>query len=211
MNKPQTIQIFLPDGSPTSLKEAELTNRLIKTLYFPRTAIDNAAKRKITKYTGVYFLFGEDEDGKPLVYIGEGENCWERIKDHHRKKDFWTDCIIAVTKTDEYTKTDAKFLEHFCLKKAFNTSQIEPDPKSAEINLRRTLDFFFSNYIPSLSLNDQASIGRFISLNHDSNLSRNGVRDMPSRVQFLWFSEFRIKRTLFRTSIASFLLMYLFA
>ena len=30
--KPQTIQIFLPEGSPTSVKEAELTNRLIKTI-----------------------------------------------------------------------------------------------------------------------------------------------------------------------------------
>ena len=28
--KPQTIQIFLPEGSPTSVKEAELTNRLIE-------------------------------------------------------------------------------------------------------------------------------------------------------------------------------------
>lgn len=127
MTKPQTIQIFLPDGSPTSLKEAELTNRLIKTIYFPRTAIEKAAKREITKYTGVYFLFGEDEDGKPMVYIGEGENCWERIKDHHRRKDFWTDCIIAVTKTDEYTKTDAKFLEHYCLKKAKEVGRFLPE------------------------------------------------------------------------------------
>lgn len=30
--KPQTIQIFLPDGSPTSIKEAELTNRLVKAV-----------------------------------------------------------------------------------------------------------------------------------------------------------------------------------
>lgn len=33
--KPQTIQILLPEGAPTFVKEAELTNRLIKkvTLY----------------------------------------------------------------------------------------------------------------------------------------------------------------------------------
>lgn len=29
MTKPQTIQIFLPDGSPTSIREAEITNRLV--------------------------------------------------------------------------------------------------------------------------------------------------------------------------------------
>lgn len=32
MSRPQTIQIFLPDGSPTSIREAELTNRLIKAI-----------------------------------------------------------------------------------------------------------------------------------------------------------------------------------
>jgi len=123
MSKPQTIQIFLPDGSPTSIKEATLTNRLIKTILFPRTAMDKAALREMVYYTGVYFLFGEDENEKPLVYIGEGENCWERIKDHHRRKDFWTHGIIAATKTDEYTKTEGKFLEHYCLKKAQETGR----------------------------------------------------------------------------------------
>jgi len=34
--KPQTIQIFLPDGSPTSIKEAELTNYSLFGFYFIR-------------------------------------------------------------------------------------------------------------------------------------------------------------------------------
>ncbi len=29
MTRPQTIQIFLPDGSPTSIHEAKITNRLV--------------------------------------------------------------------------------------------------------------------------------------------------------------------------------------
>lgn len=132
--KPQTIQIFLPDGSPNGIKEAELTNRLIKVILFPRTAMENVMKREIVKYTGVYFLFGENEEGKPQVYIGEGESCWERIKAHHRNKDFWTHCIIATTKTDELTKTDGKFLEHYCLKQAkkINRYSIENDTGSNE-------------------------------------------------------------------------------
>ncbi len=39
--KPQTIQIFLPEGLPTSVKEAELTNRLIKTIWLLRSTIIN--------------------------------------------------------------------------------------------------------------------------------------------------------------------------
>lgn len=118
-NRPQTIQIFLPDGSPTSIKEAEITNRLVKAILFPRNKIQEVAKREVVNYTGVYFLFGtSEEDGKPLVYIGEGEDCFKRIQSHNRNKDFWTHCVIITTKTNEYTKTDGKFLEHYCLAKA---------------------------------------------------------------------------------------------
>jgi len=117
-NKPQTIQIFLPDGSPTSIREAEITNRLVKAILFPRNKMQEVAKREMVHFTGVYFLFGISEDGvKPTVYIGEGEECFKRIQSHNRNKDFWTHCVIITTKTDEYTKTDGKYLEHYCLEK----------------------------------------------------------------------------------------------
>lgn len=117
--KPQTIQIFLPDGVPTSIREAEITNRLVKAILFPRAKMDEISKRDSVHFTGVYFLFGSDEDGtSPMVYIGEGEDCFKRIQDHNRKKDFWSHCIVVITKTNEYTKTDAKYLEHYCLGQA---------------------------------------------------------------------------------------------
>jgi len=118
MTRPQTIQIFLPDGSPTSIREAEITNRLVKAILFPRNKTEEVAKRPIVHYTGIYFLFGEDDGVKPLVYIGEGEVCFDRIKEHHKNKDFWTHGIIVTTKTNEYTKTDGKFLEYLSLKTA---------------------------------------------------------------------------------------------
>jgi hypothetical protein len=119
MRRPQTIQIFLPDGSPTSIREAEITNRLVKAILFPRNKMQEVAKREMVNFTGIYFLFGNTEDGaKPKVYIGEGEDCFTRIQSHNRKKDFWTHCVIISTKTDEYTKTDGKYLEHYCLDKA---------------------------------------------------------------------------------------------
>jgi len=119
MTRPQTIQIFLPDGSPTSIREAEITNRLVKAILFPRNKMQEVSKRDMVHFTGLYFLFGNTEDGaKPLVYIGEGEDCFKRIQSHNRNKDFWTHCVIITTKTDEYTKTDGKYLEHYCLDKA---------------------------------------------------------------------------------------------
>jgi hypothetical protein len=137
MPNPQTIQIFLPDGSPTSIKEVELTNRLIKLIFFSRNSIEKAAKREMVNNTGVYFLFGENEQGKAQVYIGEGENTWKRIQQHERKKDFWTHAVIATSKTDEFTKTDAKFLEFICLEKAKDAKRysIENETGSREPSL----------------------------------------------------------------------------
>lgn len=45
--KPQTIHIFLPDDSPTSIKEAEITNRLIKAILFPRNKIKEVANSEL--------------------------------------------------------------------------------------------------------------------------------------------------------------------
>ena len=150
MIKPQTIQIFLPDGSPTSIREAEVTNRLVKAILIPRNKMKEVAKREGVHHTGIYFLFGYKEDGNtPLVYIGEGEECFKRIKSHNRSKDFWTHAVVVTTKTNEWTKTDAKFLEHYCLEKAEKIGRYKTDndtgskqPSLSESRIYDLLDNF---------------------------------------------------------------------
>ena len=142
--RPQTIQIFLPDGHPTSIREAEITNRLVKAILIPRNKLAEAAKRDMVNYTGVYFLFGSsDETTKQKVYIGEGEDCFKRIKSHNRNKEFWTHCIIVTTKTNEFTKTDGKFLEHHCLEKAeqFGRYDTENDTGSNKPSLSESREY----------------------------------------------------------------------
>ncbi len=147
--RPQTIQIFLPDGSPSSIREAEITNRLVKVILFPRTALDKVRKREMVHHAGVYFLFGRNEElEKDLVYIGETEDCWNRISSHDRKRDFWTHAAMAVTKTDEFTKTDVKFLEHYCLKIAKETrryvTENDQDSREPTISESRKYDLLDS-------------------------------------------------------------------
>ena len=142
--RPQTIQIFLPDGHPTSIREAEITNRLVKAILIPRNKLAEAAKRDMVNYTGVYFLFGSsDESTKQKVYIGEGEDCFKRIKSHNRNKDFWTHCVIVTTKTNEFTKTDGKFLEHHCLEQAvkFGRYNTENDTGSNKPSLPESREY----------------------------------------------------------------------
>ena len=57
MNRPQTIQIFLPDGSPRSVKIAEITNRVVKSILVPRNKLDYISTRNELNNVGIYFLF----------------------------------------------------------------------------------------------------------------------------------------------------------
>ncbi len=64
------------------------------------------------KQVGLYFLFGISEDGsKPQVYVGEAENCYDRLLQHHKQKDFWNVAIAFTTKALLFTKAHVKFLE----------------------------------------------------------------------------------------------------
>lgn len=119
----KTIQIYMPDGTPTSIKIAEVTTRIVQLILFPRNKLKEIGQREEIKNVGVYFLFGKsDADGKAQVYIGEAENCFERLKQHNRdaNKDFWNVAVIAVSKTGSFTKSHIKYLESHCYKEALN-------------------------------------------------------------------------------------------
>ena len=109
----KTIQIFLPDGNPHGIKIAEITSRTVLAILIPRQQLAEAAKREELNGVGVYMLFGQS-DAKPQLYIGETENCLNRLKEHHVKKEFWTTALVFVSKTHYFTKTHIKFLEWYC-------------------------------------------------------------------------------------------------
>lgn len=118
MNSGKTIQIFLPDGNPRSVKIAEITSRTVQAVLIPRSKLDFASTRDELGNVGVYFLIGSDEEAKPLLYIGEAEDCKKRLNDHNRTKDFWTHAIAIISKTQYFTKTHVKFLESYSYEQA---------------------------------------------------------------------------------------------
>lgn len=117
--RPQTIQFFLPQGEPRGIRIADITTRIVQAVLVPRSKLPEAAKRTELKSVGVYFLFGEPEDAaKPVVYIGETEDCHGRFLEHNRKLDFWQSAVAIVSKTNSFTKAHAKYLEWHCIKVA---------------------------------------------------------------------------------------------
>ena len=117
MSRPQTIQIFLPDGSPRSIKIAELTNRVVQAIFIPRNKLEFVGQRPEVKNVGIYFLFGENNESlKPLVYIGEAEDCYNRLKQHNREKEFWNYAVAITSKINGFTKSHVKYLEYHAIK-----------------------------------------------------------------------------------------------
>ncbi len=115
MNKAKTIQIFLLDGNPRSVKIAEITSRTIQTMLIPRSQLEFASTRNELNNVGIYFLIGNpDENSKPLLYIGEAEVCLNRLKQQNKSKDFWDIALVVISKTQYFTKTHIKYLEWFC-------------------------------------------------------------------------------------------------
>ncbi|MFT5725899.1 MAG: hypothetical protein ACI8PB_000015 [Desulforhopalus sp.] len=145
-SKGKTIQIFLPDGNPRGIKIADITSRTVQTLSIPRSSLDEVAKRSEIKSVGIYFLIGTTNEGaKPMLYIGEAENCLVRLKQHNQKKEFWNIALVAISKTQFFTKSHIKYLEWYCYESAkkadryiLDNSQIPskpyiPEPVEADL------------------------------------------------------------------------------
>ena len=118
MDYGKTIQFFLPDGNPRSIKIAEITSRTVQAILIPRSKLGVASLRDELGSVGVYYLVGSNDEAKPLLYVGEAENCLKRLNDHNKAKDFWTHAIAIVSKTQYFTKSHVKFLESFSYEQA---------------------------------------------------------------------------------------------
>lgn len=149
--RPKTVQIFLPDGNARSIRIAEITSRTVQAVQIPRQKLQRAETREEVHRVGVYFLFGDvgDDATKPPAYVGEAENCFERITGHHERKDFWTTAVTVTSKTRSFTKAHARRLEYDCIRTAeeaerfrLQNTQMPAEPHIPEAMLAELQDNF---------------------------------------------------------------------
>jgi len=112
MNFGKTIKIFLIDGDPNGRMSCELSNWSGKAYKIPRIKIKDCIDRDDLKSTGVYLLFGKDDDGKDQIYIGEAESILTRLNQQLTQKDFWNEAIIFISKDENLNKAHIKYLEN---------------------------------------------------------------------------------------------------
>ena len=119
MNRPQTIQIFLPSGDPRGMRVAEITTRIVRVIEVPRSQLGDFLRMPEAQQVGVYFLMGElSEAGMPRTYIGQSGNVGKRLEQHHQNKDFWNRAFVVISLTNSLTQTHGLFLEWLAIAEA---------------------------------------------------------------------------------------------
>ena len=102
MSRPRTLQIFLPNGDPSSLRIAVQTTSIMRLIEVPRRDLSAFMELSESKQVGVYFLIiGENKDS---LYIGQSGEVGKRLMRHHQedKKD-WDRALVLVSLTQNLT------------------------------------------------------------------------------------------------------------
>lgn len=122
----KTIQIYCPSGEPRGVRIAEITTRIVQAVVVPRSQLEQGCGRPELCGVGLYFLFGKAEESETQsVYIGEAEDCAERLKQHNKSRDFWNIAVAIVSRTGSFTKAHAKLLEFIAIERAAAVGRYE--------------------------------------------------------------------------------------
>jgi hypothetical protein len=108
----KTIQMCIFDGNPNGRIMCELSNWNGRVYKISRNDLNEFANRSDSEFTGVYFLFGKDDDNNDTVYVGEAEKMHIRLKQHLKDHNYWNDCVVVISKDNILNKAHVKFLEN---------------------------------------------------------------------------------------------------
>ena len=117
----KNINMFLIDGEVTGKIKCTLSNWTGVIYKIPRIQLGDLKSRDEMKQSGIYFLFGRDEDKqKDVTYIGQattrknGEGVLLRIQELTRDihADYFNDVIILTTQNNSFGPTEISYLEN---------------------------------------------------------------------------------------------------
>ncbi len=107
MQRPQTIQIFVPTGNPRGIRVPEITTRIVRVIEVPRSQLADFLKMPEAQQVCVYFLLGETElqTGDYLqakqsfeTFLNKGKQLNQKIIDKAKKYIFDCDFYIEAIK-----------------------------------------------------------------------------------------------------------------
>ena len=174
----RSLELFFVDGRPDGMLTAEVFNWTGHVLRMPRTQLQQALAREEAGYTGVYLLFGE-QDGDPLLYVGEAEDMRVRLKDHAVKKDWWDFAVLITSAANNLHKAHVKYLESRLVEIATDVGAIRLDngniPPRSSLNEAARANM--ESYIETLMMVLPAiRIDAFLSKKRSDSTTRNAAK-----------------------------------
>ena len=142
--------MFIFDGNPNGRIMCELSNWNGRVYKILRNDISEFAKRSDTLNTGIYFLFGKNDDNNETIYIDEAEEMLTRIRQHLKDANYCNDCIAVISKDNLLNKAHVKYLE--------NKFYIMAQKSGRAVTTNKTIPT-----CSSLSEYDEAMLEEFIS------------------------------------------------
>ena len=112
MTSDKIIQMLIFEGNPNKLIMCELSNSNVRVYKVSRNELREFEKRSDSKNTGVYFLFGKDDNNNTTIYIGEAENIIQRLKQHLSNKSYWNEAVAVISNNNFLNKAHIKYLEN---------------------------------------------------------------------------------------------------
>jgi len=114
----KNFNLFLMDGEATGRIKCTLANWTGIAYKIPRAYLEKCKERTDLKQSGVYFLFGKNNQDEEQVYIGQadarnnGNGVLSRIIEHLKDKEYFSDVVILTTQNNSFGKTEISYLEN---------------------------------------------------------------------------------------------------
>lgn len=115
--RPRTIQIYLPSGDPSGIRQAELTTSIVRVFEVPRNQVSEFLAMPESSQVGLYFLVGGEDLSE--LYIGQSGNVGHRLGQHNKDSNKeWDRALVVVSLTQNLTQTHVLYLESVSIEKA---------------------------------------------------------------------------------------------
>ncbi|MYM99401.1 DUF4357 domain-containing protein [Lactobacillus iners] len=118
MKNSKNFNLFLMDGEVTGRIKCTLSNWTGLAYKVPRSYLEKCKDRQDLKQSGVYFLFGTNDDGDNEVYIGQagirknGEGVLFRVTEHLKDEIYFSDAVMLTTQNNSFGPTEISYLEN---------------------------------------------------------------------------------------------------
>lgn len=118
MARGKTLRLFLMDGEGSGRVKCTLANWTGIAYKIPRTMIDRCNDICLLNQSGIYFMFGMDENDDPVVYVGQavsrknGKGLLLRVQEKHNSIEYWSEAVLFTTVSNSFGPTEISYLEN---------------------------------------------------------------------------------------------------